>query len=67
MFSFFICFFKSIFLLGKKDLNTNKYIFTNTIHFQEEYSYCNILKIKNNIFIISSVIERKINFWDYKI
>ncbi len=48
----------------EKDLNTNKYICTNTIHFQEKYSYCNILKIKNNEFITSSVIERKIKFWN---
>ena len=48
----------------EKDLNTNKYICTNTIRFQEAHSYCNILKIKNNEFITSSVIERKIKFWN---
>ena len=45
-------------------IKNNKYECTKTITFQNQNSYCNILKINENEFVTSSEKDKCLKFWN---
>ena len=50
--------------MKKWEIKNNKFECTKTINFQNSSSYCNILKINENEFVISARDDKCLKFWN---